>query len=195
MSCLEDLTILCVTEYGPHSEPFLCAMDALADRLECDFVQHDGRGAGCIENILDDAVAGCVSGYILRLDDDEKPSPGMERWLASGAYRESDHWAFPRAHLYPSACSYITSGELWPDLQTRLSVKERSGGRYQVHAGSPHGTGRRAPCVLEHHKFLCRGVAERTDLVGRYERMGAGAHHRVFSLPEEADVTVAPYLP
>src|SRR5690606_10758983 len=82
--------------------------------------------------------------------------------------------------------SYIVNPPLWPDLQTRLSVKAKSGGRTRVHAGSPFGTGTVAPCVLEHHKFLVRPRGEREALVERYERIerGAGLGYSMFSVPE-----------
>lgn len=181
-----DLTILCVTANRPYAQPFLDAMGGIADALGARFVEFNGRDAGCIENVLDQAVAACPGGYILRLDDDERMSRDMELWLFAREYRAHDHWAFPRMNLWPDENSYIVNHNLWPDPQTRLSTKEKSGGRYRVHEGSPYGTGQLAPCVIEHHKFLVRTEAERRRLVADYEAMqpGAGSAFVQFSLPE-----------
>lgn len=181
------LTILTVTEYADYAMPFLIGMEALAADLGCDFVKYDGTGADYLENALDRAVAECPDGYILRLDDDEKVSTEMRDWLAAGEYEAADHWAFPRRNLYPDEGHYITSMHLYPDLQTRLSVKEKSGGRLYIHAGSPYGTGQVAPCHIEHHKFLVRSRAERWETVQRYEALqpSAGARFLQFSVPDD----------
>ena len=65
-------------------------------------------------------------------------------------------------------------------------MKAKAGGRNRVHAGSPFGTGRRAPCAIEHHKFLVRPRDEREALLGRYEQIqpGAGKGFAMFSVPE-----------
>lgn len=187
------LTLLCVTAYERHSTRFLDAHEHLAGRLGAEFVEFDGRGARCVENILDDAIVTLDDGYVLRLDDDELASDSMGDWLASGHWIEFDHWAFPRANLYPDETSFIASEPLWPDLQTRLSVKGKAGGRAGVHAGSPHGTGRIAPCVLEHHKLLARSYEDRLRIANGYETLGAAPYYRVFSLPEDFPVDVKPY--
>lgn len=188
----DDLTILCVTNYGAHSAPFLSALDGIAEFLGAEYVEHDGSYARCLEHVLDDAVAACPDGYILRLDDDELPTDEMIGWLAAGRYQQHDHWAFPRLNLYPDAGTYIRTEPLFPDLQTRLSVKAKSGGRAQVHEGSPFGTGEIAPVAIEHHKFIVRPLQERRALLERYERVwdGAGSgHFAAFSVPEDlADV-------
>lgn len=182
------LTILTVTRYADYAIPFLTAHDDLADAIGCTFIEHDGSGARCIEDILDEAVAGCPDEWILRLDDDELPSQEMVDWLAADAYEAADHWAFPRLNLWGDEDHYITTPPLYPDLQTRLSVKTKSGGRHQIHAGSPHGTGEIAPCAIEHHKFLVRPLAERQALAREYELIapgaGVGSHYSAFSTPE-----------
>ncbi len=180
------LSILCVTEHGDHSPPFIADMAEIAEQLEAAFILYDGRGVGCIENVLDQAVATCPDGMILRLDDDERCSPEMRDWLEDCAWLEDNHWAFPRLNLYPNEHSYISSVNLYPDLQTRLSVKWKSGGRQQIHAGSPFGTGRVAPCAIEHHKFLVRSLEERRAILSGYEAAGADTYHfRPFSTPED----------
>ncbi len=118
----------------------------------------------------------------------------MVAWLDARAYEEHDHWSFPRANLYPDEGSYATTDPLWPDNQTRLSVREKSGGRPVLHCGSPFGPGRVAPVVLEHHKFVVRGLAERRRALLRNERaLGAAPYYRIFSVPEDFDVDTAPY--
>ncbi len=183
------LSILCVTEHGDHTPPFIADMAEIAEQLEAAFILYDGRGVGCIENILDQAVATCPNGMILRLDDDERCSPEMRDWLEDGEWQEADHWAFPRLNLYPNEDCYITSHNLYPDLQTRLSTKAKSGGRRGIHAGSPFGTGRLCPVEIEHHKFLVRSYEERLALLKRY---GAGDHYTPFSVPEDCgEIAVA----
>lgn len=207
---MNDLTILCVTNGGPHAGEFLRGMVHLADRIEArvatalDDVTPYPEGAwptlfsdetirvrsnGCIESVLDEAIAACPDGYILRLDDDETVTPELETWLAAGGYRQAEHWAFPRLHLYPTAEFYLTTPPLYPDLQTRLSLKQFAGGRTRVHAGSPFGTGTIGPAGIVHHKFLCRPIDERRALLERYEALqsGAGANFGVFSVPEDRE--------
>lgn len=203
---MSDLTILCVSNFGEHVRPFIEDLASAARGLRATFVLAvDGpvhsqprwatetAGAlvhvtsqGYMESILDEAIAACPDGYILRIDDDERVSPTMARWLADGSYRAADHWAFPRLNLWPDETHYITNRPLWPDLQTRLSVKAKAGGRPIIHQGSPHGTGEVADVPIEHHKFLVRSREEREELLERYERVnpGAGSDYAPFSVPE-----------
>lgn len=210
---MTDLSILCVTKLGKHAEPFLVDMAALAVEVDAELViAVDGGGSlpayveecssridvqsnGCIESVLDEAIAACGREYVLRLDDDETASVELADWLADHRYRDADHWAFPRMHLWPDWSHYITSPPLWPDVQTRLSVKAKAGGRAQIHQGSPYGTGQIAGPAIEHHKFLVRGLAEREALVEHYESLqpGAGSDHFArFSVPERFELSVAP---
>lgn len=187
-----DLTVLCITRGDDYAQRFVARLaqdtDLVGARLR---VETDGAGitsAGYIESILDEAVAQCDTDYILRIDDDETLSLALLEWLRAGKYRAADHWAFVRRNLWPTAGSYITNRPLYPDLQTRLSVKAKSGGRPGVHQGSPYGTGRLAPegCAIDHHKFVARGRAEREALVRHYDQIspGVGETHIMFSLPE-----------
>lgn len=205
------LSILTVTKLEPHSAYFLGKMRDLALALSAEFVVVvDGetpvifpdadrvgvvQSKGYIESVLDEAVNACRGRYILRLDDDEMASPAMERWLAHGCHLTADNWQFPRAHLWPDAESVIMTPHLWPDMQTRLSVKEKAGGRGGVHAGSPFGMGEYAPVTIEHHKFLARTYEERLAIAKRYDAYSAGygtGNMKPFSLPEDAydEVTV-----
>lgn len=184
-----DLTILCVTSGEAYAQPFIAALHDLAvHELRAGYHFYvDSPASGCIERVLDKAISECPDGYVLRLDDDETCSPEMVEWLKAGEYRRADHWAFPRRHLYPTAEFYLTSPQLYPDLQTRLSLKQFAGGRTRIHEGSPHGTGQVAPVAIDHHKFLVRSLEERQALVERYEALqpNAGMDFRVFSVPED----------
>jgi hypothetical protein len=200
---MTTLTILCITNFGFHASGFIRRLGEQASALGAGFVlgadaplpswiRDDWtivplKSAGYIESVLDQVIAACPDGYILRLDDDEQIGPQMFNWLESGAYREAEHWAFPRQHLWPDPEHYVTNPPLWPDLQTRLSVKAMAGGRHRVHEGSPYGTGRVADVAIEHHKFLARPLAEREQLLEHYETLQPGAGGQqfdVFSVPE-----------
>ncbi len=202
------LSILCITRAEPFALPFLRAMDTLATGLGAELViGADGHDAyrrveelgllanvwavqsdGYLESVLDTVLARCTGDYVLRLDDDERVSPAMMTWLAARRYERADHWAFPRANLWRDAQTYIVNAPLWPDLQTRLSVRSKAGGRTQIHAGSPYGTGEIAPVVLEHHKFLVKPLKEREAIAARYDAIaeGAGTGHTYgpYTLPE-----------
>lgn len=150
----------------------------------------EDTGKGYLEEIHDDCVDHCTGDYILRLDDDERCSPAMIAWLADHNYESHDHWKFPRAHLWGDTETVLLTPQLWPDHQTRLSTKAKAGGRNHIHAGSPHGGGELAPCVIEHHKFLVKTLEERRAIADRYDRIQKGAGRTggmtAFQVPEEA---------
>jgi hypothetical protein len=206
------LTLMMITQLEPHARPFVAAAQRLARECKAEFVlgldraEDAGLGfmvkgefprhqrivhvdaRGCLENVLDEVVEQCHGDYVLRLDDDERCSPAMEAWLRNGDYQASDHWKFPRAHLWPAPKpSMLKTPHLWPDEQTRLSVRAKAGGRTVIHAGSPFGGGELAPVLIEHHKFLVKTKAERQAIVLRYETVaqGAGQSFLVFSVPED----------
>jgi hypothetical protein len=201
------LSILTVTKAEDFAKPFLLAMRDLAARVNADFVPvadsfvafqrlsnilDESRlpvvtSKGFIESVLDEALSFCRADYVLRLDDDERCSECLEEWLRDGAYYEYDHWKFPRAHLWPSKDTYIANAPLWPDHQTRLSTKAKSGGRHTIHAGSPFGGGQLAPAVIEHHKFLVKSAAERLNIAAKYDAVHPGygtGGFLPFNLPE-----------
>lgn len=182
------LSILCVTRKQPYSEPFLREFAQLAEYVDADYVevvdspdQPFPGSKGYIESILDEAVARCATRYVLRLDDDERCPPAMVEWLFERHYLAHDHWQFPRMHMWPRADDVLLAPHLFPDYQTRLSVKEKSGGRHTLHAPSPFGAGVEAPVAIEHHKFLVRSRAEREETARRWHSGGM----TVFSLPED----------
>jgi hypothetical protein len=123
---------------------------------------------------------------VLRLDDDERCSDAMIKWLVDQEYRACDHWKFPRANMWTDT-HHLVSAQLWPDHQTRLSTRAKSGGRRHVHDGSPYGGGRPAPVAIEHFKFVVKSQEERQKIADRYDsvRQGFGSGGMLaFSLPE-----------
>lgn len=148
---------------------------------------------GYIESVLDEALKYTTRDYILRIDDDESISKPMLKWLASGVWASHDNWTFPRAHLWGDETHYIADSPLWPDYQTRLSTKAKSGQRLAIHAPSPHGAGEIAPCHILHHKFLVRSYEDRVRILDGYESMqeGAGKDFISFSVPERVGVVEA----
>lgn len=198
------LSILCVTQGQPYALPFLDKMCDLAGQLMSAEVvigvdDHANsefgvmidvnrpvtfravRSRGFIESVLDEMVAECKGEFILRLDDDECCSPAMIEWLTRGDYLAHDHWCFPRAHMWPDPDHVLIAPQLYPDYQTRLSIKQKSGGRPFIHSMSPFGMGEPAPVYIEHHKFLVRSRAEREETARRWHSGGMTA----FSLPED----------
>lgn len=221
MAC-DDLSILCVTRAELCVQPLLRELLKDAYRLGAQCVlAADGRDAitalsypfapadvphglirveskGYIESVLDEAVAACSGEhikYVLRIDDDESISPAMMRWLQSGAYHAAEHWCFPRQHLWPTSHGdgVLMTPHLYPDLQTRLSTRAKSGGRHGVHAPSPHGGGEIAPVALIHHKYTVRTPAERLRIAQVYDAYSRGygtGNMKPFSLPEESYETM-----
>jgi hypothetical protein len=82
----------------------------------------------------------------------------------------------------------LKTPQLWPDAQTRLSIRAKAGGRDVIHSGSPHGGGEMAPVLIEHHVFLVRSREEREAKVARYDAIaqGAGTSFLPFIVPERA---------
>ncbi len=123
---------------------------------------------GYIESVLDEALTYTHGQYILRIDDDESIPYSLLQWLESESYLISDHWKFPRAHLWPDEEHYITDPPFWPDYQTRLSIREKSGGRVKLHARSPYGEGVLAPYPFYHHRYLVRTPDQRLKTARKY---------------------------
>jgi hypothetical protein len=205
---MNDLTIVCISKIEAYATLFLHEMQGLASQLDCSFViGADGLSAerrayaqfpyatsivaveskGYLESVHDMVIDRVQTPYVLRLDDDEKASPAMVDWLYDRAYRADDHWKFPRANLW-TLTTFINSPHLWPDTQTRLSVKTKAGGRGVIHAGSPYGGGRPAPVAIEHHKFIVKTYEERLRIAERYDTIskGCGTGGMIpFNLPED----------
>lgn len=170
-------------------------MAALAEKLEAEFVcVADGEAAatalkdffiyenvvgllvklrsqGYIESVLDKALTFTHGHWILRLDDDERCSPAMVRWLTSKAYQRAGHWSFARPHFWPDAKTVVLEPGYFPDVQTRLSDRAHAGGRSRVHAGSPFGGGEPAPCCIEHFALIAKTREERIATQQDYARI------------------------
>lgn len=195
-----DLSILCVTQAAPSVRHLLFEMEHLANQLAAEMVfVADGQGAlrwlertsvtakivpvtslGYLESALEHGVMSCSRDYVLRLDDDEKCSAAMETWLSDRSFHAADHWKFPRVHLWRDTRTALVAPPLFPDHQTRLSIREKSGGRHGIHAPSPFGGGEEAPVAIEHHKFLVKSRADRELTARKWHRGDMTA----FSLPE-----------
>lgn len=157
----------------------------VGDRRTRLLLPPSGLSQGYLESLHDSALEQCDGEYVLRIDDDERMNQPMIGWLATGHFRSTDHWKFDRAHLWQDEQHYIAQGPLWPDHQTRLSIKAKAGGRKTIHAGSPHGGGTLAPgCVIEHHCFLVRSREERVAKMARYNQVQPGAGWPAFNVPE-----------
>jgi hypothetical protein len=197
--------LLCVTKAEPHAERFIQAMEDAAFLIGAGMVlcfdglvsvetapwvrRHQVASDGTIESILDEAIRYCQAEFVLRLDDDERMTPGMVDWLRTGDWASNDLWAFPRLNLWGDERHFIKADPLWPDLQTRLSTREKAGGRLGIHDGSPFGPGRIADVEIEHHKFLVRDRAARLEIAQRYEAVrpnaGLGPSYLPFGIPED----------
>lgn len=182
---MSDLSILCVTHGGEYGKWFRWNMTTLASALDAEMVFAADRcydtleagvrdvvvkveSQGYIESILDVAVEACTGKYVLRLDDDEAASPAMVQWLKDGLYHQADHWCFPRFHFWGSKETVLVTPPFFPDWQTRLSVKEKAGGRPKVHAASPFGMGAIATVGIEHYELLIKTQEERAILAKKY---------------------------
>lgn len=205
------LSLLCITKAEPHSRPFLRHFAQTVESLGHNdaelVIAADGERAmrsisagfptrvvpvlsrGYLETVLDAGVDACEGHMILRLDDDERVSPALLRWLKEKKYLDAEHWKFPRVHFWRDRETILLTPQLYPDHQTRCSLKRLSGGRHAVHAGSPHGGGTEAPAAIEHHKFLVRSYEDRRRIAQSYDRWAQGygtGPFLAFSLPEDA---------
>lgn len=213
-----SLSILTITKAEPFALPFLLDMNFLAEHLHAEHViAADGEAAsmalrnidwrrtpvvqrvqseGYLESVLDVALEFCTGDYVLRLDDDERCSPAMQVWLNGLQYTHLPHWKFARAHMWWDNKTVILHPQLWPDHQTRLSVRKQAGQRRWIHSGSPWGGGTLAPVVIEHHKFLVKTAEERRAIAARYDSIQAGAGTGgmlAFNVPEDCpDITTFP---
>jgi hypothetical protein len=186
------LSILCVTRNELCVQRLLEKMKKDADFIGAEFVKVvdgvDVHSNGSIESVLDEAIAMCKDGWILRLDDDEEMSADLKSWFHSSPVAIPDLFTFPRLNLWVDERHYILNENLYPDLQTRLAKKEQSGGRQVIHAGSPFGVGGIVDKPILHHKFLIRDYNERKAIAERYESIAPGAgmgFYKVYSLPED----------
>ena len=170
------ITVLCVTRGAPRTDRFLSDLERLAQELRGQFVialdgdalprVYDAKvlhvvSKGYFGSVLDEAVAACDGEYILRIDDDERVSPAMFTWLMGESWHKADNWSFPRQCFWQNEQQYLTTPPWYPDHQTRLSVKAKSGHRPLPHDPSLYGFGDWAPVAIEHHELLVKTFEER----------------------------------
>jgi hypothetical protein len=197
-----NLSILTVTRVEPHAPRFLRHFRAVADVLSAEFVVAYDRAStpncdadryvavessGVIEDVLVQAHAACSGEYVLRMDDDETLTPqailSLAGWI--GLQSDSKVYAFPRANLWGDQWHAVSSGSLFPDLQSRLMPRDHES-RTTVHEGMPFDI--ILPGLILHHKFLIKSYAERAKIALRYEQKRAGCgsgHYLQFSVPED----------
>jgi len=212
---MTDITIMMLTRGEPFAERFVRDAEKLAIQLDAQLlIGIDGddaqpirqwlhpafephysrhlvtvRSNGYLESVHDELLSHVGTRYVLRLDDDERPGQGMRQWLIDRKYREHDHWKFPRMALFQDEDHFLIHPQLWPDHQTRLSVKNKAGGRTRVHCGSPYGGGHACPYGIEHWKFLVKSADERRRLAAHYDAYHPGygtGGMLVFNVPEDA---------
>lgn len=201
---MTELSIVIVTKGEDCIKPYLEEARTLAELLNAELVlgadacEH-GLGdyaskvvpvkcGGYIERALDVVIERASGKWVFRLDDDETASPALVEWLKDGSYRSYDVWSFPRANLWNGKA--ITTSPLWPDLQTRMTTRDKAGGRTQIHQGSPFGAGHIAPVAILHHKFEVRSFEDRLKIAATYESVkpgcGFGPTFQPFNLPERS---------
>jgi hypothetical protein len=176
---MASLSILCVSQCKPRALPFIQGHAAHGCGLGRGVrARQDGvdvHSKGYFESALEDALNLTHGDYVLRLDDDERCSRAMLRWLELKKYEEADHWSFPRIHLWRDPFTMIREQYYWPDLQTRCSVRAKAGGRSEIHAGSPFGAGTIARVCIEHFVYLVKPYEERIAIAENYHRIRHGA--------------------
>jgi len=147
----------------------------------------DSQGAGYVEACLNQAIARCNGEYILRLDDDERASPGMVEWLRAWlASPDPDpQYTFARAVLWPDETTRIDVPPFWPDPQCRLATRELSR-RSQVHE-LWQGDETYVVHPILHYQFLVKTPAEHTAIAAVYARERPDAP---YTMPTDATRTV-----
>ena len=192
-----ELSILCVTNELPRTNPFIQHYFDVAVMLKLHdidaevVIARDGKDVhsqGYIESALDEAVALTSGRYVLRIDDDERISPAMARWLSRGEFRAAPNWTFPRVHFWRDVNTVIFERYYFPDPQTRLSVRQMAGGNRQIHSASPYGSGETAKVCLEHHVYLVKSYEERIETAKRYNAImhgGDGGQYRASAIEDE----------
>lgn len=181
---MESTEFILITD-GPMAFSQATSLDLPTINLKIASVKSQGY----LESSLNSALAYCDGDYVLRIDDDEYMSTAMEKWLENDSWLEHDHWEFPRAHLWDNCDSVLMMPQLFPDYQTRLSIRAKAGNRFGVHAPSPFDGIKRAPVIIEHHKFVIKDYETRRQIAAVYDNYSPGygtGNMKVFSLPEDA---------
>lgn len=188
------LTILCITNGEPHAGEYIARMYAVAQRIGAKlYLGLDGERAqkadfqcdesifvschGLQEDVADFCVSQCPPGWVLRLDDDEVISAALEAWLRYEGYlrERSSIYAFPRVYMWGDENTILWNDGIYPDLQTRLGLREAMYGYNHIHAGNPRGTGTVIKRAIEHHKLLVKDFEARMKIAHHYESIRPGA--------------------
>jgi len=200
------LSIICVTQAAPEVRPLLAEICSLAHVLGAELTfgcdgaaarawaeYHDHRfvmvQGSFIEEMLDIVISACTGDYILRLDDDEKCSPGLVNWLHKKEWTRRDSWFFSRCHLWPTPETCLVKQPYFPDFQARLAVKRQTRRPAKLHAAHAYPA-YRAPALafIEHHVYLVKTRRQRQETTAKYETIRTG---QPFS-PDQVNV-VMPY--
>lgn len=176
---LADAAVLCWDAADiPETAALAAALDMpvrhLARPLRNDFAAQ--------RNALLDA---CPPGWVLSLDPDERPGPGLAQTVAQLTRAPGLGAAyFPRLTLYPDAGHVKIGHGLWPDLQLRLFRKVGPNQpRYvrPVHERLDGLSGRAALALdapLVHHNRLLADDGTVTAKLAAYDAAaGAPRHH------------------
>lgn len=148
----------------------------------------DSQGKGYLEACLNQALDQCDSEYVLRLDDDERATPILAKWLREWVRccRPEKQYTFARAALYPDADHYVAQQPWWPDPQARLATRELSRRSYLHELW--HGGEVYVPNPIEHHVYLVKTAAEHDAIRAIYATARPDAP---YPMPNEQTKVVA----
>lgn len=197
-----SLSICCLTKCEPFSHRFLLEMKELADSLNAEFVlgadgceekarEYTDRvipvvSKGYLESILQEVLNFCNGDYIFRLDDDERLSNSLYKWVHDIVLVEPIY-SFRRYELYKDENYYLTA--LHPSVSSRLTTKRWAVCHDMIHGHFvPYGTVIEHPIL--HYKFLVKSYEERLKLAEKYESITKNAGlgtYKSYTLPEDVD--------
>jgi hypothetical protein len=200
------LSVVCVTKNEAYALRFISKMCFQSQVLGGEFVlgldncENDlifpktaiikivpVHSKGYLESVLNEVISRCSGDWILRLDDDESMSEKLFDTLQHLDELKGDVFNLPRFNLWQDENHYIVNDPLFPDVQTRLAIREKSNWQDIIHCGGLYG-GQVIDAPIYHHKFLVKTRNERMAIAKRYEQIKSGAGYgpyKVFSLPED----------
>jgi hypothetical protein len=153
--------------------------------LPIDFVFAERHLAWLVEQ--------CSSDWVLRVDDDEVPSPALVERLPWLVAQEIEQYWIPRRWLYPEPTHWLDQLPWWPDYHNRL-VRRNSDLRFSgvLHTGAePVLPARFLDWPLYHLECILKSRAAREAKAARAEKMrpgltapGGGPLNDVYYLPE-----------
>ena len=171
-------------------------LQAIADRI----VFFPYREPG--DSVLPWLHAQCSAAWILSVDEDEVPSPGLLEGLPGLLRGRVTHWWLPRRWLYGGPDTYLDQPPWIPDYQLRLYRNDPTTLRFSDEFHRPVVVSGQAGFAREplwHLDCIVNSFESRRAKVLRYERHRRGmrvaglAHNSAFYLPELlADPRVAP---